>query len=195
MMGTTRKRLADQTKSGILTVARELFMSQGYQGTSTRKIAERCGITQPNLYHHFGNKQQLFKQVIEDLVAEIEEIQKSIVSKDISPEEKLTEMMAALMAAHPANFFGMMDDIKSQLSDENPKEVYKLYNQAYMQPFIAVFEEADLRDQTTPREATTHLMYHLGAMMSISHHYNKEQTTEQLRRTVDLLLHGLFKNQ
>lgn len=190
-MGTTRKKLADQTKVGILTVARQLFMSQGYQGTSTRAIAEKCGITQPNLYHHFGNKQQLFKQVIEDLVAEIEVIQTEIVKKDISPEEKLTEMMTALIEAHPANFFGMMDDIKGQLSDENPQEVYKLYNQAYMQPFMTVFQEVDLRGETTPQEATTHLMYHLGAIMSISYHYNKEQTKDKLAKVVDLLLYGL----
>lgn len=190
-MGTTRKKLADQTKVDILTVARQLFLSQGYQGTSTRQIAEKCGITQPNLYHHFGNKQSLFKNVIEDLIAEIEETQTQIVAKTLSPKEKLTEMMAALLAAHPANFFGMMADIKTQLSEEDPQEVYQLYNKAYLQPFMTVFDELDLRAGLTAKEATTHLMYHLGAMMSISRHYNKEQNLEQLNQTVDLLLYGL----
>lgn len=128
-MGTTRKRLAEQTRAGILImVARVLFMSQDSQGASTRAIAEKCGIIYSNLYHHFGNKQQLFKQVIEDLVAEIEIIQKEIVAKDLPSAAKLEEMMGALVEAHPANFFRMMDAIKGQLSDDNPREVDQLYN-------------------------------------------------------------------
>ena len=44
----------------ILDVAEQLFMQQGYKGTSTRQIAELLGITQPNLYYHFKRKEDIY---------------------------------------------------------------------------------------------------------------------------------------
>lgn len=192
-MTMTRKELADQTKATILDVARQLFLNQGYQATSTRAIAEQCGITQPNLYHHFKNKKVLFKCVVEEIIKDIEKVQIELLAEKCSPEEKLVSMMTALMTIHPANFFSMLEDFKEIMSEENQKEFFEMYQTAYLAPFISVFKEADLREDVTPEEATTHLMYHLGAVMSISHQYKKEHTTEQLRRTVDLLLNGLVE--
>lgn len=40
----------------IIDAAEQLFMLQGFAATSTRQIAEKVGITQPNLYYHFPNK-------------------------------------------------------------------------------------------------------------------------------------------
>lgn len=60
-----------------------------------------------------------------------------------------------------------------------------------MQPFIKVFEDADLRQGITPEEPRTHLMYHLRTIMSISHHHNTEKSADQLTKVVVLLLHGL----
>ena len=44
------------TKQIILHEAGELFMERGFQATSTREIAEKAEITQPNLYYHFKTK-------------------------------------------------------------------------------------------------------------------------------------------
>ena len=46
-------------------------MTNGYKQTSTREIANRCGITQPNLYHHFANKQVIYLAVIESLTDQV----------------------------------------------------------------------------------------------------------------------------
>lgn len=190
-MATSRQLSAEQTKACILKVARELFLSQGFQGTSTRGIADSCLITQPNLYHHFGNKQQLFQRVIEDLVSEVESAQRALLATDLPVEEKLLAMVKVLLDKHPANFFVMMADIKRYASDNNPRALYNMYQQAYTAPLEEVFETLPLRNGVTPAEATTHLMYHLGALMSLANVYDKDQTEEQLAKTLDFLLYGL----
>ncbi len=48
------------TRHQILEVASSLFMNHGFLATSTRKIATEVGITQPNLYHHFRNKEEIY---------------------------------------------------------------------------------------------------------------------------------------
>ncbi|MGH2183148.1 TetR/AcrR family transcriptional regulator, partial [Enterococcus faecalis] len=54
-MEKPNKRKADlePTRQIILSVASELFMTKEFKNTSTREIALKANITQPNLYHHF----------------------------------------------------------------------------------------------------------------------------------------------
>lgn len=49
----------------ILNVAAELFAQQGFQGTTTRQIAERAGISEAILFRHFPTKEDLYWAVIE----------------------------------------------------------------------------------------------------------------------------------
>lgn len=61
------------TKQIILHEAGELFMERGFQATSTREIAEKAEITQPNLYYHFKTKEDIYIAVLEELSSEVKE--------------------------------------------------------------------------------------------------------------------------
>lgn len=50
---------AQETRDRILKEARACFAAYGYEGTSTRMIAERAGLATAALYHHFGKKSDL----------------------------------------------------------------------------------------------------------------------------------------
>jgi AcrR family transcriptional regulator len=52
--------------SKVLSAALELFSTQGYGATSMRQIADVCDQSVGNLYHHFGNKEAIFKRLIDD---------------------------------------------------------------------------------------------------------------------------------
>jgi AcrR family transcriptional regulator len=43
----------------ILDVALDLFIAQGYDGTSLREIAEQLGVTKAALYYHFESKEDI----------------------------------------------------------------------------------------------------------------------------------------
>jgi AcrR family transcriptional regulator len=63
-MKTTSK--GANTKERLLSVALDLFLQQGYHGTTMRQIAEEGGITPGGIYNHFQNKDELFEQVINE---------------------------------------------------------------------------------------------------------------------------------
>jgi AcrR family transcriptional regulator len=46
----------ERTRETILDAARQLFIQQGYHGTSMRQIASQAGIALGSLYNHFPNK-------------------------------------------------------------------------------------------------------------------------------------------
>ena len=50
---------ANSTRERILDAALELFVTQGYDGTSLRQIAEQLGVTKAALYYHFESKEDI----------------------------------------------------------------------------------------------------------------------------------------
>lgn len=48
-----------------MSVALDVFATQGYRGTSLTEIAKRVRMTQPGLLHHFGTKEQLLLEVVQ----------------------------------------------------------------------------------------------------------------------------------
>jgi AcrR family transcriptional regulator len=60
----TRYSSADRREQ-ILEVATGLFAQQGFQGTTTKLIAEKSGVTEALIFRHFPGKEELYWAVIE----------------------------------------------------------------------------------------------------------------------------------
>jgi AcrR family transcriptional regulator len=56
-----RKREQDELRGKILDAARELFVNEGVEAVSMRKIAERIGYSATTLYNHFEDKESLLR--------------------------------------------------------------------------------------------------------------------------------------
>jgi AcrR family transcriptional regulator len=52
-----------ETRTRILDAALDLFAARGFQGTTTRDIAARAGLSDAGLYAHFGSKQEVFHEL------------------------------------------------------------------------------------------------------------------------------------
>jgi len=62
-MDLRRSARGEQTRAGILQAAYDLFIEQGYHGTSMRQIAKSAHIALGGLYNHFTSKNDVFKAV------------------------------------------------------------------------------------------------------------------------------------
>ena len=56
----------ERTHQSIEEAAYELFLEQGYSGTSMRQIAERAGVALGGIYNHFAGKDEIFQELIID---------------------------------------------------------------------------------------------------------------------------------
>ncbi len=61
---------SQQTKSRILSSAKELFLEKGYDVVTLRELAEKAKVTTGALYNHFESKEGLFDAIIEDFSVE-----------------------------------------------------------------------------------------------------------------------------
>jgi len=53
----------DAARQAILQAAHDLFVEQGYHGTSMRQVAQRAGVALGGLYNHFTSKEAVFEAV------------------------------------------------------------------------------------------------------------------------------------
>jgi AcrR family transcriptional regulator len=58
----------NDNKKLIKNVALDLFGQKGYEDTSLAEIAKEVGIKKPSIYNHFRSKEDLFVEVLEDLI-------------------------------------------------------------------------------------------------------------------------------
>src|SRR5579864_1809015 len=66
-MATARVRFtAENRRQQILQVASQLFARQGFNGTTTRHIAEASGVNEALIFRHFPSKEELYWAVIEE---------------------------------------------------------------------------------------------------------------------------------
>jgi TetR/AcrR family transcriptional regulator len=62
-----------QVKDSLISAAVSLFAEKGYASTSVREIVASAGVTKPVLYYYFGNKEGLFRTIL-DWATEQQEI-------------------------------------------------------------------------------------------------------------------------
>jgi AcrR family transcriptional regulator len=59
------------TRAALVAAARRLFAERGYQRVPAEEIVTTAGVTRGALYHHFADKQELFRAVFEELEGEV----------------------------------------------------------------------------------------------------------------------------
>jgi len=68
-MSTSQVRIpAGERRQQILELATELFARQGYQGTTTRQIAQQVRVNEAIIFRHFPTKEDLYWAVIENQI-------------------------------------------------------------------------------------------------------------------------------
>ena len=62
----------EDTRRRILDAALEVFAAEGYEGASTRLLAERAGVNLPAIQYYFGSKEGLYRAVIDSIIEHTE---------------------------------------------------------------------------------------------------------------------------
>ncbi|WP_421994199.1 CerR family C-terminal domain-containing protein [Reyranella sp.] len=71
----------EDTRRRILETALDLFAAQGYEGTSTRQIAEGAAVNLPAIQYYFGSKEGLYRAIIDDICAETDREMASVAPR------------------------------------------------------------------------------------------------------------------
>jgi AcrR family transcriptional regulator len=72
----------NSTREKILQAAKVLFVERGFSGTSMGQIALKAGVNHSLLFHHFGNKQNLWQAVKQAVIEHGKSVYEILPSAD-----------------------------------------------------------------------------------------------------------------
>jgi AcrR family transcriptional regulator len=96
------------TRSALLKIARKLFAERGYADTATEEVVKGARVTRGALYHHFKDKQDLFKAVLH-------EEQLRLASKTGEAASKESDPWRAMLLASDAFLDACLDPAVQQI--------------------------------------------------------------------------------
>ena len=105
----------------VMQVALQMFLANGYAGTSLKAVADELGISPPALYWYFPSKEELYGSVIEQSMIDfLTYVRESITDDD--PVFKLSQLVRAhvtwqLQQSEIAQAFDLTMSLKGRATD------------------------------------------------------------------------------
>jgi AcrR family transcriptional regulator len=101
---TTARRSARKAKGDghlrraeILEAAERIFIAEGYEGATIRKIADEVGVSSTALYMHFTDKSCILLEICERTIRLLLERNREIAGKPLDPVVRVRMMLEAYM--------------------------------------------------------------------------------------------------
>lgn len=106
-METLEEGRSVRKRKAIMAAATQVFLSKGYLGTTVDEIAALAAVSKQTVYKNFGDKEQLFAEIVLATTDEIDDLVK-LVSASLNGTEALErdlgtlarQFVAALMRPH-----------------------------------------------------------------------------------------------
>lgn len=96
-----QQQSSEAVVSGILKAAASEFASHGFEGASTRAIAERAGVFQAQLSYHIGTKDDLWRSTIDWLFERLRnDLEKGFANQMDQPMEDASAAFADIIRRH-----------------------------------------------------------------------------------------------
>jgi AcrR family transcriptional regulator len=94
-----RAEHAADTRESLLSAARALFATQGFDGTGTEQIVAEARVTRGALYHHFRDKADLFRAVMAQAAGDVATrlIDEQLAADAESPLAEIREGVSAFL--------------------------------------------------------------------------------------------------
>ena len=198
-----RDREKHELRGKILDAARELFVEQGYDAVTMRKVAERIEYSPTAIYLHFADKAALLHEIVTaDFAKLAAQFQK--LGRIEDPLERLTRVGHAYVAfglAHPNHYrlmFGARPGaVEPKVKSGDPQ------NDAYAFLRVTVteaIEHARLRPELRDPELVAHVLWsavHGIVSLQIEHaqgpHASARKAKDITTMMLDVLIRGMSR--
>jgi len=185
---------AAATRAALLRVARKLFTERGYGETATEEVVRRARVTRGALYHHFRDKRDLFKAVLDEEQMKMAAAIKAVAARESDPWRSLMAGCRAFLDAclDPAVQQILLIDAPAVLGWEGCHEADAMY---YLDGVKMLIQAAIDQRIIPPQPVDALARVILGALneaaMLIAHADDEKSARRDVSDVVDKLLGGI----
>ncbi|MFJ8911861.1 TetR/AcrR family transcriptional regulator [Amycolatopsis sp. NPDC102389] len=189
---------SQSTQAALITAARTLFAEQGYAAVPTDEIVRAAGVTRGALYHHFGDKQGLFRAVIEQIETEITEDLKTVMGAAGDPWTGALGVLSRFLdlCLRPEVVRIALTDAVAVLGWQAWRELENRYGLGLITEILeSAAADGLLIDAPIPQLAQLTLSACAEAALMIAHAEDREAAKEKALAALVALLSGLVKDR
>ncbi len=203
-MKRSRKN-SDNTEARILEAAERVFAEKGLRGSRTNDIAKLAQVTPSLINYHFGGKENLYKNVIENFYVGVERRLVPIIMAEIAPQEKLKQLIG----------FGIeilaekdhMARILLRESIDKGKYVNKVLSKPYLREMFGMMDQfvfSNMERKRDDQNDTIHLISNVFGLMTIffvaastvkefwqKDVFSREMIEERKEEVIDFVFNGI----
>jgi AcrR family transcriptional regulator len=167
----------------IAEAAVRVFNRLGYKGASLSAVATELGVDRATLYYYFSSKEQMFDETVRAVIEGNDELVGGIAKSAISPNEKLRELVTAMMVSYAENYPLLYIYIREDLAHVSDKrstwsaEMRKL-NRSIEQSFIDIIEQGYADGSFRRVGSARTVAYGILGMLNWSHRWYKPDRSE-----------------
>lgn len=181
----------------LLSIALQLFASEGYSSIGIQRIVTEAGVTKPTLYHYFGSKegvlQALFEEKVRPFISSLEK--SSQYHGDLGATlDDLLRAYYKFSSEEPDMFRLMISLSVGPSENEAVKAVIKFITEQYT-IFATIFEKAVFdHGNLKGKEALLSMLFYgtLATSCVFFLHAGKEMDEETIGSIRKQFMHGIF---
>ena len=199
------RKNSENTEARILEAAVKVFAEKGLRGSRINDIAKLARVTPSLINYHFGGKENLYKNVIEDFYVGVERRLIPIIMAEIAPQEKLKQLIG----------FGIeilaekdhMARILLRESIDKGKYVNKVLSKPYLRDMFGMMDQfvfSNMERKRDDQNDTIHLISNIFGLMTIffvaastvkefwqKDVFSKEMIEERKEEVIDFVFNGI----
>jgi len=158
-MGVLERRERERTelREKILDAARELFITDGYEGVSMRKVAEKIEYSPTAIYVHFTDKEDLFRQLCHEDFGKLAEVfqQGAQISDPLERLKRIGRTYAEFGRQYPNHYKLMfmtphptldLDERDCEIKGNPESDAYAFLKQTAQEAITGGYLRPDLTD-------------------------------------------------
>ena len=194
----TKTESENRIKKRIMEISRELYSRYSFRKTTMNDIARELGMTKSSIYYYFGNKEEIFNQMIS---SDIEKWKKEL-SDFVGRQDSVQEKLAAYITKKMEIVCSISDFYRSPIEEyhENFSLIEKLRAETDKEEIGIIKEilgEGNRQGVFSVQDIDMTALNMLNILKGLEHYYIGRKKGRNLKKAmenmVSLFLNGLIK--
>lgn len=188
-----------ERRAEILEAAERIFVEQGYDGATIRKIADEVGLSSTALYMHFRDKSEILAEICRGAFARLTAATAEVRNEDGAPQARLRRMLIGYAACgfDNPNAYRLIYMTRPEEARMGVETAAREVGTAVYRDFQLVVDEAEaaglLRyDARTTAQALWTGTHGVVSLLITKPYFDWADRETLLAATLDALFEGLF---